>query len=62
VMLEKELQSVLKTLRGAGINVVAIHNHIETESPRICVLTPLGDRLNDRSRERIESCAGYTKK
>jgi hypothetical protein len=25
VMLEKELQSVLKALRGAGINVVAIH-------------------------------------
>jgi hypothetical protein len=38
VMLEKELQSVLKTLRGAGINVVAIHNHIETESPRVVFL------------------------
>ncbi len=38
VMLEKELQSVLKTLRSAGINVVAIHNHIETESPRIVFL------------------------
>lgn len=38
VMLEKELQSVLKTLRGAGINVVAIHNHIETESPRFVFL------------------------
>src|SRR6266513_5424433 len=38
VMLEKELQSVLKSLRGAGINVVAIHNHIETESPRIVFL------------------------
>ena len=38
VKLEKELQSVLKALRGAGINVVAIHNHIETESPRIVFL------------------------
>jgi Domain of Unknown Function (DUF1259) len=38
VMLEKELQSVLKALRGAGINVVAIHNHVETESPRIVFL------------------------
>ena len=38
VMLEKELQPVLKALRGAGINVVAIHNHIETESPRIVFL------------------------
>jgi hypothetical protein len=38
VMLEKELQSVLKALRGAGINIVAIHNHIETESPRVVFL------------------------
>jgi uncharacterized protein DUF1259 len=38
VMLEKELQSVLKALRHAGINIVAIHNHIETESPRIVFL------------------------
>jgi Domain of Unknown Function (DUF1259) len=38
VMLEKELQSVLKALRSAGINVVAIHNHIETESPRVVFL------------------------
>jgi hypothetical protein len=38
VMLEKELQSVLKTLRGANINVVAIHNHVEMESPRIVFL------------------------
>ncbi|HEV8723611.1 MAG TPA: DUF1259 domain-containing protein [Candidatus Binatia bacterium] len=38
VMFEKELQSVLKALRGASINVVAIHNHIETESPRIVFL------------------------
>ena len=38
VMLENELQPVLKALRGAGINVVAIHNHIETESPRIVFL------------------------
>jgi hypothetical protein len=38
VMLDKELQPVLKALRGAGIDVVAIHNHIETESPRIVFL------------------------
>jgi hypothetical protein len=38
VMLEKQLQSVLKALRGAGINIVAIHNHVETESPRIVFL------------------------
>src|SRR5215510_5579076 len=38
VMLENELQPVLKALRGAGFNVVAIHNHIETENPRIVFL------------------------
>src|SRR5262245_9953191 len=38
VMLEKELQPVLKALRSAGINIVAIHNHIETETPRVVFL------------------------
>ncbi len=33
-LLERELQQVLKTLRGGGINVVAIHNHMTLEQPR----------------------------
>lgn len=37
-MLEPELQPVLKALRSAGINVVAIHNHMTLESPRIVFL------------------------
>ena len=37
-MTEEELQSVLKALRGHGINVVAIHNHMTGESPRIMFL------------------------
>jgi len=37
-MLESELQPVLKALRGAGINIVAIHNHMIGESPRIVFL------------------------
>ncbi len=37
-MLESELQPVLKALRGAGINIVAIHNHMTGESPRIIFL------------------------
>lgn len=37
-MLETELQDVLKALRGAGINIVAIHNHMTMESPRIMFL------------------------
>ena len=37
-MLEDELQGVLKTLRHANINVVAIHNHMTHEQPRIMFL------------------------
>lgn len=33
-----ELQSVLKSLRKSGINVVAIHNHMEKEEPRVLFL------------------------
>jgi hypothetical protein len=37
-MLESELQPVLKALRGAGINIVAIHQHMTLESPRVVFL------------------------
>jgi hypothetical protein len=37
-MLETELQRVLKALRGAGINIVAIHQHMTGESPRVMFL------------------------
>jgi hypothetical protein len=37
-MLEGELQTVLKTLRGEGINIVAIHQHMTNESPRYVFL------------------------
>jgi hypothetical protein len=37
-MLESELQGVLKALRAAGIAVVAIHNHMTGEQPRIVFL------------------------
>ena len=35
---EGELQAVLKSLRGDGINVVAIHHHMVGETPRILFL------------------------
>lgn len=35
---ENELQPVLKVLRSAGVNVVAIHHHMTGESPRILFL------------------------
>jgi hypothetical protein len=37
-MLESELQDVLKALRGAGLSIVAIHNHMADETPRILFL------------------------
>jgi hypothetical protein len=37
-MLEPQLQGVLKALRHGGINIVAIHNHMVGESPRIIFL------------------------
>ena len=37
-MLENELQTVLKTMRGGGINIVAIHQHMTQETPRIMFL------------------------
>ncbi len=37
-MREPELQGVLKALRGAGINIVAIHQHMSGESPRVLFL------------------------
>lgn len=37
-MLESELQGVLKALRHAGINIVAIHQHMAGEQPRILFL------------------------
>jgi uncharacterized protein DUF1259 len=41
-MHESELQSVLKTLRKAGINVLAIHQHMVGEEPRIMFLHDWG--------------------
>ena len=37
-MLESEIQPVLKSLRSNGINIVAIHNHMIGETPRIIFL------------------------
>ena len=41
-MLESELQPVLKALRAARIYIVAIHNHMTMESPRMIFLHFLG--------------------
>ncbi|TFW33739.1 DUF1259 domain-containing protein [Massilia horti] len=41
-VLESELQPVLKSLRSGGINVVAIHQHMTGEEPRLMFLHYLG--------------------
>ncbi len=38
VVFEGELQGVLKSLRGSGINIVAIHSHMEAENPKVLFL------------------------
>jgi uncharacterized protein DUF1259 len=37
-VLENELQTVLRTLRGANINILAIHQHMTGENPRMIFL------------------------
>lgn len=37
-MRENELQTILKTMRASGINIVAIHQHMTQETPRILFL------------------------
>jgi hypothetical protein len=37
-MFEDEVQNVLKALRANGINIVAIHNHMIGETPRVVFL------------------------
>ncbi|MBI5202091.1 MAG: DUF1259 domain-containing protein [Elusimicrobia bacterium] len=37
-MYEPQLQGVLRALRRAGLNVVAIHNHMTMENPRVIFL------------------------
>jgi hypothetical protein len=38
IMFEREVQAVLKALRGAGIHIVALHHHMLEESPRTVFL------------------------
>ena len=59
-MLETELQGVLKALRAAGINVVAIHQHMVGEQPRILFLHFWGlGRAEDLAKE-LKAALGRT--
>lgn len=60
-MLEPELQDVLRTLRRAGINIVAIHQHMSGETPRTLFLHYWGiGRATDLAAA-VVSALGQTK-
>ena len=60
-MLESEVQSVLKALRGGGIDVVAIHNHMTNENPRIVFLHFWGVGPTESLAKTIKSALDKTK-
>jgi hypothetical protein len=60
-MLESELQAVLKALRAGGIAVVAIHNHMTNETPRIVFLHYWGVGSTEALARTIRSALDKTK-
>lgn len=62
VMLEDELQPVLKALRAADVNVVAIHNHMTGESPRTVFLHYWGVGSTTDLAQALKSAMGRQKK
>jgi hypothetical protein len=60
-MLESELQAVLKALRGGGVDVVAIHNHMTNETPRIIFLHYWGVGRTDDLAKTLKAALDVTK-
>jgi hypothetical protein len=60
-MLESELQVVLKALRAANIAVVAIHNHMTGEQPRIMFLHYWGVGSTESLAQGLRSALDKTK-
>jgi len=59
-MLESELQPVLKALRAGGIDVVAIHNHMTNETPRIMFLHFFGTGSTDALAKTLKAALDKT--
>ena len=59
-MLERELQGVLKALRAANINVVAIHQHMTGEQPRVMFLHYWGIGAHHRARQGLKAALAKT--
>jgi hypothetical protein len=60
VVLEKELQPVLKSLRKSDINVVAIHHHMSGEEPRMLFLHYWGRGPAADLAKAVKSALGVT--
>lgn len=58
---EDELQPVLKSLRGDGIHVVAIHHHMVGEQPRILFLHYWGRGPAETLATNVKKAVGLTK-
>lgn len=60
-VLESELQPVLLALRGANIDVVAIHNHMTGEEPRIVFLHYWGIGSTEQLARGLQSALAHTR-
>jgi hypothetical protein len=60
-VLENELQSVLKALRQGGINIVAIHQHMTMESPRMIFLHYWGKGNAENLAKTVKNALNLTK-
>jgi len=60
-MLETELQGVLKALRKANINIVAIHQHMTGESPRMMFLHYWGTGRTEYLARGLKNALGQTR-
>jgi hypothetical protein len=55
VVLETELQPVLKSLRKDGLNIVAIHHHMTMEEPRYLFLHYWGRGRSEALAQAVKS-------
>jgi len=60
VVLEKELQPVLKSLRKSGVNIVAIHHHMSGEEPRMLFLHYWGRGSAQELAQAVKSALALT--
>jgi len=61
-VLEDELQSVLKSLRHTGVNIVAIHQHMSGETPRVLFLHYWGKGKAASLAQGLKTALGKIKK